>query len=159
MVRNISPAISNRDESFFKALSLACQYQPICHSFKSQSFAHKTHRLKVNRAQSNCSLALFLFSPFFPCRSGIPPPLYSMMCIVRSWWSVAVIFVSSLFSSSFCSELGRARIKAPQGTTTSTPLIPFIARRPHMFNPLPHRDPTSNRKKNRTVPQPQKGRL
>jgi hypothetical protein len=36
------------------------------------------------------------------------------------------IFVSSLFSSSLCFQLRRARIKAPQGTTTSSPLMPSI---------------------------------
>ena len=62
-------------------------------------------------------------------------------------------FVFLLF---FCSQLRRARIKAPQCTTTSIPLMSFIARRRHRFNPLPHRDPTSNRKKNRTGLQPRK---
>jgi hypothetical protein len=79
--------------------------------------------------------------------------------MVWSLISKIPIFVSSFFFSSFLSQLRRARRKAPQGTTTSAPLMPSTARRCHRFNPLPHRDPTSNRKKNRTIPQPQKGRL
>jgi hypothetical protein len=69
------------------------------------------------------------------------------------------IFVSSLFSSSFCSQLRRARIKAPQSTTASTSLMPSIARRRQTLNPLSHRDPASNRKKNQTRLKPQQGRL
>ena len=106
--------------------------------------------------------ALFVasfFSLCFPSRSGIPLPPSSTLRLVRSWYSMVLIFVSSLFSSSFCSQLRRARIKPPQGTTTSTPLMPSIACHRHMFNPLPYRDPTSNRKKNQTGLQPQKGRL
>jgi hypothetical protein len=130
-----------------------------CNSYKRRSFVLKSHRLKARQARANRMLLCFLFSPFFPSRSRTPLQPSNTLHMVRLWRSVAIIFVSTLFCSFFCSQLRRARIKAPQGITTSTPLMSSIARRRQTLNSLPHRDPASNRKKNQTSLQPQKRRI
>lgn len=126
---------------------------------QTPKFLHTITIPWLNQVAAKRTFCRVFFRLFSPSRSRTPLPPPNTLHMIRSWRSVEVIFVSSLFSSSFCSQLRRARIKAPQGTATSSPLMPSIARHRHKFNPLPHRDPTSNRKKNPTVLQPQNWRV
>jgi hypothetical protein len=159
MVCNISPTKSIRKQQFFRLLSLLANIIPYCHSLKRQSVFSQLLFHGVTEVAAIHTFLPVPFSPFFPTRSGTLRPPSNTLHMVRSWRSVELIFVSLFFFSSFCSQLRRARIKAPQSTTTSTLLMSSSTRRRQRFHPSSHRDPTSNRKKNRTGLQPQKGRL
>jgi hypothetical protein len=132
----------------FSLLALPRQCLPICQSLKCQSFFQNYTATSVEKPLFSCVDAPVLFLSFFPTRSETPLLPSHTLHMVRLWRSVEVIFVSSLFCSFFCSQLRRTRIKAPHGTLTWTPLMPSIACHRQRFNPLPRRDPTSNRKQN-----------
>jgi hypothetical protein len=155
-VCKICPTKLVRDESFSQLLFLARQHHIKCLLIQTPKFLSTTTIQWLNQGCDILTLAWSIFRDFSPLRSDASLPPSNTLHMVRAWNLMEPIFVSSLFISSFCSKLRRARIMAPQSTTTSTPLTPFTARRRHRFNPLPHRDPTSKRKKNRTRLQPQK---
>jgi hypothetical protein len=144
-VCKICPTKLVRDESFSQLLFLARQHHNKCLLIQTPKFLSITTIPWLNQVAAKRTFCRFFFGLFFHSRSGTPLPPSNTVHMVWSWRSVEVIFVSSFFFSSFCSQLRRARIRAPQGTTTSIPLMPATAHRRHRFNPLPHRDPTSKR--------------